>query len=171
MKTLHLLRHAESDPAGPGTDDHDRPLAALGETAAAAIGVYFAQQAFRPCVVLCSSALRARQTLGHLRPHLLGDPELVVEKALYLASCGELLTRLHEIDAGKSQLVLIGHNPGIADLARSLAGRGEASALRRMAARFPAAATATCEFDLERWRELAHGSGRLLAFTTAEDLL
>jgi phosphohistidine phosphatase len=170
VKTLHLLRHAESGPAGPGIDDHDRPLAALGEAAATAIGAYFARQSFRPSVVLCSSALRTRQTLEQLRPHLPDDPEVLVEKGLYLASCGELLARLQEIDDGSSQILLIGHNPGIADLARSLVARGEASALRRMAARFPAAAAASCEFDLARWRELAPGSGSLLAFATPADL-
>lgn len=170
MKTLHLLRHAESDPAGPGLDDHDRPLAPVGEAAAEALGTDFARRAVRPSLVLCSSALRTRQTLERLRPHLSGDPELRVEEALYLASRGELLTRLQQVDDRNSQILLIGHNPGIAELARSLVSGGEASALRRMAARFPEAATAACEFDLERWSELAPDSGRLVAFTTPDDL-
>ena len=77
---------------------------------------------------------------------------------------------IQEIDDGQSQVLLVGHNPGIADLARTLAGRGERASLRRLA-RFPTAASAVCEFDLEHWRDLAPGSGRLLAYTTPKDLV
>jgi phosphohistidine phosphatase len=171
MKRLYLLRHAKSDWGNPGQDDHDRPLAARGERAAAVIGVYFAQQEFQPSLVLCSSARRTRQTLESLLPHLSGHPELVVEERIYLASAGQLLARVQEIDDGQSQALLIGHNPGIADLARALAGSGERASLRRLATRFPTAASAACEFDLQRWRELAPGVGRLLAYATPKDLV
>jgi phosphohistidine phosphatase len=171
MKTLYLLRHAKSDWGDPGLDDHDRPLAGRGERAAAVVGVHFAQQDYQPSLVLCSSARRTRQTLESIIAHLPGDPELVVEERIYLASGARLLTRVQEIDDSQSQVLLIGHNPGIADLARTLAGRGERASLRRLAARFPTAASAACEFDLEHWRDLAPGSGRLLAYATPKDLV
>jgi phosphohistidine phosphatase len=170
MKTLYLLRHGKSDWGDPGLDDHDRPLAARGERAAAVVGVHFAQQDYQPSLVLCSSARRTRETLESLLPHLPGDPELVVEERIYLASGAQLLTRVQEIDDGQSQVLLVGHNPGIANLARTLAGRGERASLRRLA-RFPTAASAVCEFDLEHWRDLAPGSGRLLAYATPKDLV
>ena len=171
MKTLYLLRHAKSDWGSPGLDDHDRPLAARGERAAAVMGVHFAQQQYQPSLVLCSSARRTRQTLEALLPHLPGQPELAVEERIYLASSGQLLARLQEVDDGQSGVLLIGHNPGIAELAQTLAGSGERASLRRLAARFPTAASAVCEFDLEHWRDLAPGSGRLLAYTTPKDLV
>jgi phosphohistidine phosphatase len=77
MKTLYLLRHAKSDWGDPGLDDHDRPLAARGARAAAVVGVHFAQQGYRPSLVLCSSARRTRQTLESLLPHLSGEPEVL----------------------------------------------------------------------------------------------
>jgi phosphohistidine phosphatase len=171
MKTLYLLRHAKSDWGDPGLDDHDRPLAPRGERAATVMGVHYAQQQYQPTLVLCSSARRTRQTLETLLPHLPGDPELVVEQRIYLASCGQLLSRLQEICDGQSRVLLVGHNPGIADLARTLAGSGERASLRRLAARFPTAASAVCGFDLECWRDLAPGSGRLLAYVTPKELL
>jgi phosphohistidine phosphatase len=171
MKTLYLLRHAKSDWGEPGLDDHDRPLDPRGERAAAVMGVHFAQQQYRPSLVLCSSARRTRQTLESVLPHLLGRPELVVERGIYMASCAALLARLRKIDDEKNAVLLIGHNPGIADLARTLAGSGEPDALRRMAARFPTAASAACELDLERWADLRPGAGRLLAYATPKDLV
>ena len=171
MKTLYLLRHAKSNWGNPGLDDHDRPLAARGERAAVVMGVHFAQQQYQPSLVLCSSALRTRQTLEALLPHLPGHPELVVEEGIYLASCGQLLARVQELDGSQSGVLLIGHNPGIAELAQTLAGSGERASLRRLAARFPTAASAVCEFDLERWRDLSPGSGRLLSYATPKDLV
>ena len=171
MKTLYLLRHAKSDWGNPALDDHDRPLNARGERAAALMGVHFAQQDYRPSMVLCSSARRTRQTLESLLPHLPGPPELVIEESIYLASCGRLLTMVQEIDDGQSRVLLIGHNPGIAELARTLAGSGERASLRRLAARFPTAASAACEFDLQHWRDLAPGIGHLLAYATPKDLV
>ena len=90
MKTLYLLRHAKSDWGNPGLDDHDRALAPRGERAASVMGVHFAQQQYQPTLVLCSSALRTRQTLEALLPHLPGHPELVIEERIYLASGGQL---------------------------------------------------------------------------------
>ena len=171
MRTLYLLRHAKSDWGSPGLDDHDRPLAARGERAAAVMGVHFAQQQYEPSLVLCSSARRTRQTLEALLPHLPGPPELVVEERLYLASSSQLLGRLQEIDDGQLGVLLIGHNPGMAELAQALPKKGERATLRRLAARFPTAAAAVCEFDLERWRDLAPGSGRLLSYATPKDLV
>ena len=170
MKTLYLLRHAKSDWGDPSLDDCDRPLAARGERAAAVMGVHFAQQGYHPSLVLCSSARRTRQTLESLLPHLPGDPEVLFEEGIYLASRGQLLARVQEIDDGQPRVLLIGHNPGIADLARNLAGSGERDALRRLA-RFPTAASAVCEFDLERWRDLAPESGRLVAYAAPKDLV
>jgi len=171
MKTLYLLRHAKSYWGDPGLDDQDRPLDPRGERAAAVLGVHFAQQDYRPSLVLCSSARRTRQTLDSLLPHLPGRPEVLVEERIYLASCGQLLARVQEVDDGQSQVLLIGHNPGTAELARTLAGRGDRTSLRRLAARFPTAAAAACEFDLEHWRDLAPGSGHLLGYVTPKDLV
>jgi phosphohistidine phosphatase len=171
MKTVYLLRHAKSHWGDPGLDDHDRPLDGRGERAAAVMGVHFAQQEYQPSLVLCSSARRTRETLDLLLPHLPVRPELLIERGIYLASGGQLLVRLQEVDDRTSQLLLIGHNPGIADLAQGLAGSGERASLRRMAAKFPTAALAVCELGLESWCDLAPGSGHLLDFTTPKDLV
>jgi phosphohistidine phosphatase len=134
------------------------------------MAVHFAQRGYDPSLVLCSPARRTRQTLEPLLPHLPGEPEVVFEQGIYLASRGQLLARLQEVDDGRSRVLLIGHNPGMADLARTLAGSGDRGTIRRLS-RFPTAASAVCEFDLERWRDLAPGSGRLVAYATPKDLV
>lgn len=171
MKTLYLMRHAKSDWGDPGLDDHDRPLDPRGERAAAVMGVYFAQREYHPTLVLCSSARRTRQTLESLLGRLPGDPELAIEERIYLASCGQLLTRIQEVDDSQPRVLLLGHNPDLAQLARTLAGSGERKPLERLAAGFPTAALAVCEFDLDSWRDLGPGSGRLLAYATPKDLV
>ena len=171
MKSLYLLRHAESEWTSSSGRDHDRPLSVAGRDSAARIGRYLAHLDEVPNRVVTSPARRTRETLEALLPHLPGPPKLVVEERIYLASSGQLLARLQEVDDGQTGVLLIGHNPGIAELAQALPGSGERASSRRLAARFPTGATAVSEFDLERWRDLAPGSGRLLSYATPKDLV
>jgi phosphohistidine phosphatase len=171
MKRLYLLRHAKSCWGNPGLADHDRPLNDRGERAAAVMGVYFAQQEYQPSLVLCSSAQRTRQTLEALLSHLPVSPELRFEERIYLASRGQLLERVQELDDARSGVLLIGHNPGIAELARGLACSGERGALRRLATHYPTAAAAVFEFDLEHWRDLAPDTGHLVSYASPKDLV
>ena len=168
---LIVMRHAKSSWKSNAATDHERPLNDRGKRAAAVMGVYFTQREYHPSLVLCSSARRTRQTLEALLFHLPDSPELLFEERIYLASRGQLLARVQELDDAQSGVLLIGHNPGIAELARTLAGSGERASLRRLAARFPTAASAACGFDLQHWRDLAPGSGRLLAYATPKDLI
>ena len=120
----------------------------------------------RADLVLCSSALRATETLRRMASAF-GDPEIVIEDELYGASDEELLDRLHGVRDAFETVALIGHNPGIWDLAIAVAGSG--NELVRMRTRFPTGALAVLEFD-GRWRDLATGGARLTSFVTPKDL-
>jgi phosphohistidine phosphatase len=167
--TLHLLRHAKSSWSEGAQADHDRPLNARGRRAAKAMGRFLAREGPAPTRVLCSSALRTRETWEHVREVLDAEPEVRVERSLYLASADEMLARIRAEGSGPCLLV-IGHNPGTEDLARALVGSGDARSRRRMEEKYPTAALATFAFDAAGWAELAPGSGRLLRFVVPGDV-
>jgi phosphohistidine phosphatase len=97
----------------------------------------------------------------------LGDAEAVVDEELYGADGNELLERLRAVDDRFETVAVIGHNPGIHDLAIALAGSG--AELHRMEAKFPTGALAVLAFD-GRWRDVSPGGGLLEAFVTPRDL-
>jgi phosphohistidine phosphatase len=117
-------------------------------------------------LVLCSSALRTRETLERMT-NAFGDAEIAVEDELYGATDDELLERLRLVADGSEIVALIGHNPGIHDLAIALAGSGEG--IEHMRAKFPTGALAVLEFD-GPWRRLSRGGARLASFVTPKDL-
>ena len=161
MKTLMLLRHAKSSWGDASLSDHERPLNRRGENAAARMGLEMARRELHPQQVLCSSALRTRQTLERLRPYLPDDVEVRVERELYLAAPRELLARDATLPDEIDRALLIGHNPGIMALARSLAGGGAADALADLERKFPTGALAVLRFGAEPWAAIRAGSGRL----------
>src|SRR5450631_2444347 len=125
MLTLTLLRHAKSSWEEP-LDDFDRPLAPRGKKAAPEIGAALAARGLRPDLILCSGALRARETLGLVIEDLGAPaPEVIYDDALYMAAPGTLLKRLHGIASAPQRdaprhVMLVGHNPGFEELALML---------------------------------------------------
>jgi len=169
MRTLWLLRHAKASLGRKGLADHERPLNARGRDAAARIGRHLAQRAVCPDLALCSSALRARQTLERVIAALDAEPEIRVESDLYLASEGALLRRLEELPDGASSVLLVGHNPGIGELAAQLAVRGGSDGVEEVREAYPTGALAELRLGSQRWRDLARGC-ELVAFVTPKQL-
>jgi len=122
MGTLYLLRHAKSSWDDPALADHDRPLAPRGLRNASALADHFRREELQPQLVLCSTALRARETLAILLPGLDGESELRLEDTLYGAGASELLARLHVVPETVGSVLVIGHNPGLESLAERLGG-------------------------------------------------
>ncbi|MGA9159386.1 MAG: histidine phosphatase family protein [Actinomycetota bacterium] len=166
MHRLLLLRHAKSSWDDPALSDHERPLAARGHRAADRMAEHLRSEIPDADLILCSSALRTRETLQRMASAF-GDPEVAVEDGLYGASDEELLDRLHGVPDRFETVALIGHNPGIWDLATTVAGSG--TELDRMHSKFPTGALAVLEFD-GRWGDLAPGGARLASFVTPKDV-
>ena len=165
MKRLHLLRHAKSSWDDSALDDHARPLAPRGRKAAARMAAWLGEHGVRPQLVLCSSAVRARQTLERVLPAL-GDPEVVYEDGLYHVPADQLLERLRALPGRVGEAMLVGHNPGLQELALELAAPGP---LRdRLAGKLPTGALVTLEAGAERWEELA--AARVVAFVAPREL-
>ena len=174
MLTLLLLRHAKSSWDDPGLADYDRPLAKRGKKAAPEIGAALAAKGLRPDLVLCSSAVRARETL-ELVLKALGPPapEVRYDEELYMAAPAILIARLrkHMADPASPQhVMLVGHNPGFEELARMLAGSGGGDDCARLAEKFPTCSVAVIAFDADSWSAVEAGAGRLAHFLTPKHL-
>lgn len=176
MLTLSLLRHAKSGWDDPELDDMDRPLAARGRKAAPMVGAFMAANAIAPDVVLCSPSVRTRQTLELIGKNLATAPKVVFDEALYLASGEALLARIRAIK-GKGRAVpghalVIGHNPGLQELALSLMARQSERAgdRRALSAKLPTCALVVLDFDTGRWRDVQPGGGKLRHFVTPKRL-
>jgi phosphohistidine phosphatase len=170
MLTLCLLRHAKSNWDDQGLKDFDRPLARRGEAAAPLMGAFMAAEGLAPELILCSPAVRTRQTLDLVLPHLAGGPTVVYEDAFYLAAASRLLARLHQVDAKVHSVMIVGHDPGMHGLALELAGSGEPALLQALAAKFPTAGLAVLTFEASDWRQVTAGAGHLQQFMTPKRL-
>ncbi len=172
MKTLLLLRHAKSSWDQPGLADHDRPLAARGKHAAPRIGRGMAQLGLEPAAVLCSTALRARQTWAAVAQALGSTPRLEYRADLYHAGVDQLLGAVQSMDDAVDSVLIVGHNPGMEALANRLAGSGGKRARARMRRKYPTAGLAVLKFDSARWKDVGstRGTGRLTHFITPADL-
>jgi phosphohistidine phosphatase len=145
-------------------------LTGRGERAAKAMADHIARGPARPDLILCSTAVRTRQTLAPLVKRLGAPvPPIALEKGLYLASEDMLLDHLRGVAESVSTALLIGHNDGIWRLAEALAGGGPAGALAALRAKFPTGALATLTAS-GPWRDLAPGSAKLVAFVRPRDM-
>lgn len=118
MRELILLRHAHAEPALAGQADLDRPLSAEGLAEAEAAGRWLASQKLVPDCVLCSPSRRTRETLEAVLG-VVGYVEQRVEESIYEASPGALIA-LADSHVEVERLLLVGHNPGMEQLAALL---------------------------------------------------
>jgi len=160
-RTLILMRHAKSDWGHPGLADHDRPLNARGMGDAPAMGAWLRAEGHAPDEVLCSTAIRTRQTLQALA---LTAPTRFLP-ALYHADEGTMLEELQQ--ATGHCVLMVGHNPGIADFAADLLAQAPAH-LRFHD--YPTTATLVAQFTIDDWADLRLGTGHALAFAIPADL-
>ncbi len=172
MRQLLLMRHAKSSWDDAKLADHERPLGDRGRLAAAAMRHAMRDLGLAPDVVLVSTATRTLQTLAALEPW---DETPLTEptEALYLAEPTKLLAVLRGVAETARSVLLIGHNPGLHELAIMLVGTDAMTQsnemTRRLAARYPTGALA--EFAIAGpWSGLGEGGGRLLRFLLPRDL-
>jgi phosphohistidine phosphatase len=162
---LILMRHAKSDWDNPLDTDHQRPLAPRGLRAAPAMGGWLAQNGYLPDQALVSDAMRTRQTWAFLSAELPTQPEVSFHSDLYHASPDTMLSILRQ--ATGACVLMIGHNPGIAELAQRLVAiRPTHPAF----ARYPTGATLIADFDIAIWADLTLYCGNLVNFVVPRDL-
>ena len=167
MKRVYLLRHAKSAWDDPTLRDRDRPLAPRGRKAAKRMGRWARKHDVRPQLVVCSSAVRARETLQRMLPAL-GEPEVWVEVTLYAASADTLLERIGAFPDEVDDAMLVGHNPGVMDLVLLLARPG--SLRDRASENVPTGALAVLDLDVHRWPDVSAGAATLRRFVVPREL-
>lgn len=168
MHRLHLLRHAKSS-RDEGVDDRERPLSRRGHHEARRVGEDLPAALGAVDLVLCSTALRTRDTAALVLAGFAVPPRILFEDALYLAGSGALLRRLRRLDEGDGAVLVIGHNPGLHELAVTLAA--EESARYRVLAggKFPTGARASFAVD-GAWATLGRSRHALTDYATPKSL-
>jgi phosphohistidine phosphatase len=148
MDRLILFRHAKAESQAASGDDFDRPLAPRGRREAQAMGEQLAALGFRPDLALVSPALRTRET-WEIAAGAAPAAETRFERALYNAEPRDIRRLAEAAGEGRGTVVVVGHNPGLQELAVSLLQEGAAPAafLARAQRHFPPAALAVFDLD------------------------
>ncbi|MBC8158863.1 MAG: histidine phosphatase family protein [Alphaproteobacteria bacterium] len=170
MKTIYLLRHAKSSWKDATLGDFDRPLNKRGKRAAKDMAVYLSGHNPRPDLVLCSAAKRTVSTLKMVQSEFTDDLPAVIDEALYHADASVWVRRLRALDKGIGAVMLVGHNPGMEELAHFLTGSGDEEAYSRMAVKYPTGALAVLQADIANWEEVERDGAQLLEFVSPRDL-
>ncbi len=163
MRSLTLLRHAKAVEATPGNDDRARPLTERGRLAAEKAGKL--EDHAPPDVILCSSSRRTTETAEIAARYWKAKPPLILEDALYLASPAELRAQIAMLRDEFQRAWVVGHNPGLHQLAHELACRSDRPALAPGTLdHFPTACAAIFEGDAPNWGTLLRGPLKLIAW-------
>lgn len=171
-KRLFLLRHAKSSWDDPFVQDFDRDLNKRGRKAARGFSKWLENKGFTPDLVLCSAALRTRQTLEFVQNGFGGRPEISIEKRLYLADAGDLRSRLAKLDKRTpcpDAVLMIGHNPGLEEFALELIPPAETETRARIQAKFPTCAFVALRFADSPWGSIGPARATLEAYRIPAD--
>lgn len=160
-RTLILLRHAEPEPGRAGQDDRERPLSDAGREHALDVGRWLREQGLGCDEVMCSPALRTRETMQEVAAAGCSEAEVQIEHRLYNADADAVLSVIRESDDDANVVLVIGHAPGLPATASLLAdGEGDDDAHERLSNGFPPGAAAVLRFS-GHWHDLAFGAAVL----------
>jgi phosphohistidine phosphatase len=174
MRRLMLLRHAKTENDAPSGRDQDRRLDQRGRTDAAQIGGWIGRHPPVPDLVLVSPAIRAHQTweiAAEAMKNVSPQPRIELLPELYGADPSQLLQTVRAASsADPKTLLLVGHNPGMHELALALTGSGEAAGRNALADNLPTSGLAVLDFAVDDWDDVAFRRGRLVLFVSPKRL-
>ncbi|MET4296359.1 phosphohistidine phosphatase [Bradyrhizobium sp. LB8.2] len=171
MRRLLLLRHAKTEIDAPSGRDRDRRLDDRGQRDSAQLGDWIAAHPPFPEAVLVSHAVRARQTwdiVWEAMKDRVAAPQVEILSELYGADPAQILEtiRTATVPADPKQLLLIGHNPGMHEVALMLVGGGDPAGAKAIADNLPTAGLAIFDFDVKDWGDVAYRRGKLVQFVS-----
>jgi len=170
MRRLLLLRHAKTENDAPSGRDQDRRLDDRGRRDAAEIGGWIGRHAPFPESVLVSTAVRADQTweiAWEAMQDRVPPPQVELLPELYAADPTQLLEAVHAAAAADPKvLMLVGHNPGMHELALMLTGSGDAAGRDELGDNMPTSGLAIVDFEVDAWSDVAFRRGRLAKFVS-----
>jgi phosphohistidine phosphatase len=168
-KRLILFRHAKSE-WPEGVNDHDRPIADRGKKAAPVMGVYLERHKLVPDLVLVSTARRAQETWARASRAIKTPIPLRNTREIYDATPAGLLDIIRGTGPDIRTLMIVGHNPGLEDLAKRLMKDSGGEPGERLRTKFPTAAIAVLSFDIRDWKDAAFETGSLDRFVTPKSI-
>ena len=172
MKTLTLLRHAKSGWDEPAARDFDRAINDRGKRAARTMGDYARSKGYRFDAIIASPAVRVIDTLDIFQTAM-GNENLEPkwDRRIYLASSASLFDVLRDAPEGATDLLMVGHNPGLEDLILELVPDSKDEPLRAIPEeKYPTAALARMELSVDRWADIAPGAAHLVDMVRPRDL-
>ncbi|MEO6695849.1 MAG: histidine phosphatase family protein [Ignavibacteria bacterium] len=163
MKTLYLIRHAKSSWKHPQLKDHDRPFNKRGEKDAPEMALNLRKKNIFPDIILSSTAVRALEYAKILAKELnYKKKDIETSGELYLADESDMLKAVRNICNNNETAFLVGHNPGITDLANSLCNYNTDN--------IPTSGVFGVRFDLDSWKDADYGKGEFLMFEYPKNL-
>ena len=170
MRRLMLLRHAKTENEAPSGRDRDRRLDERGRRDAAEIGNWIGRHPPFAENVMVSPAVRAHQTWDiaweAMKDHA-PPPKVEFLPELYGADPAHLLEAIRSaVDTDPKRLMLVGHNPGMHELAMALTGSGDNAGRKALSDNLPTSGLAVFDFAINDWSDVAFRRGRLVLFVS-----
>ncbi len=165
MRRLILLRHAKTERAEPGQRDRDRKLIKRGRADAPLIGAYMAHHGLVPDLALVSPATRAQETWTLVAGCFAKAPRTAIDERIYNANPEKLIGVIGETRKAHT-LVVVGHNPGLHDLARRLIASGDVDMREQLNEKLPTSGIVVIDLPFDDWSLLHAHAGRLERFVT-----
>jgi len=169
MRRLVLVRHAKTEKDSDSGKDQDRRLDQRGLSDSALIATWLSDNHISPDLVLVSTATRTKQTWDVLK-EALPKNEVTFLDDLYLASALEIFRIIRATPARIKSLLIVGHNPGLHEVAWTLMGKAAAADRNALTVNFPTAAIAVIDFPTSDWKKLMPQEGTLSFFVTPRHL-
>jgi phosphohistidine phosphatase len=170
MRRLMLLRHAKTETDAPSGRDQDRRLDDRGHTDAAEIGTWLGRHPPFPDLVQVSPAVRAKQTWELVQEAMKEHapaPQVEFLPELYGADPAQMLQTIRTASVtDPKHLMVVGHNPGMHELALMLTGSGDAAGRRAISDNLPTSGLAILDFDTDDWNDVAFRRGKLVLFVS-----
>jgi len=170
MRRLMLLRHAKTENDAPSGRDQDRRLDNRGRRDAAEIGSWIGRHRPFPDLVLVSPAVRAHQTweiAWEAMKELVPEPRVELVPELYGADVSQLLETVRDASsADPRRLMIVGHNPGMHELALVLAGSGDPAGRNALTDNLPTSGLAVFDFKIDDWTDVTFRRGHLVLFVS-----
>lgn len=170
QKTLYILRHAKAETGHPNQDDHSRKLVERGIEAAQITGAFLFRKNIRPAKVLCSDAVRTRETWAQIETIYPTPLNVEFSRKIYMASANEMIQQLVRLPNQLSSVMLIGHNPGVHQICLKLAKEGDEDLLDMLYLKFPTCSFAAIDLGNISWSDVADAHGTLVDFVTPKML-
>ncbi len=165
MRRLLLLRHAKTERPGPGQRDRDRKLIKRGRADAPVIGAYMARHGLVPDLALVSPATRAAETWTLVAAAFGREPRVVKDERIYNATVETLIGIIRDTRDAQ-MLLVVGHNPGLHDLAVRLIAAGDVETRERVVEKLPTSGLVVIDLTFDDWSKLHPSSGRLERLVT-----